>query len=61
MMRFMTNSVRECPYFQLDDEYKIVNYYCPKKTYDAIMSGEVVKVDYYVDNNGVIAVDSISK
>lgn len=44
-----------------NDEYKIVNYYCPKKTYDAIMSGEVVKVDYYVDNNGVIAVDSISK
>lgn len=24
MIRFMTNSVRECPYFQLDDEYKIV-------------------------------------
>ena len=44
-----------------NDEYKIVNYYCPKKTYDAIMSGEVVKVDYYVGNNGVIAVDSISK
>lgn len=44
-----------------NDEYKIINYYCPKKTYDAVMSGEVVKVDYYMDNNDVIAVDSISK
>lgn len=44
-----------------EDGYDIVNYYCPKKTYDAISSGESIKVDYQVDESGKVSINSISK
>ena len=43
------------------DNYNIVNYYCPKKTYDAVSAGDSVKVDYQVDKNGAISINFISK
>ena len=44
-----------------EDGYDIVNYYCPKKTYDAISSGESIKVDYQIDESGKVSINSISK
>lgn len=44
-----------------NDNYNIVDYYCPKKTYDAVSAGESVKVDYQVDKNGAISINFISK
>lgn len=44
-----------------EDGYDIVNYYCPKKTYDAVSSGESIKVDYQVDESGKVSINSISK
>lgn len=41
--------------------YNIINYYCPKKTYDAVKVGESVKVDYQLDSNNIISILSISK
>lgn len=43
------------------DNYNIVNYYCPKKTYDAVNAGDSVKVDYQMDKNGAISINFISK
>lgn len=44
-----------------ENGYEIVNYYCPKKTYDAVSSGESIKVDYQVDEKGKVSINSISK
>lgn len=43
------------------DNYNIVNYYCPKKTYDAISAGDTVKVDYQLDKNGAVSINFISR
>ena len=47
--------------FPRDGEYEIVNYFCPKKTYDAVNTGESIKVDYQLDESGKISITSISK
>ena len=47
--------------FPKEGEYEIINYFCPKKTYDAVSSGESIKVDYQLDENGKISITSISK
>lgn len=47
--------------FPKDGEYDIVNYFCPKKTYDAVSSGESIKLDYQMDEEGRVSINSISK
>jgi len=41
--------------------FDIIDYFCPKKTYDAVSSGESIKLDYQVDEEGRISINSISK
>lgn len=43
------------------DGYEIVKYFCPKKTYDALNTGDAVNAQYQVDANGVISISTISK
>lgn len=44
-----------------EGKYNIVDYYCPKKTYDAVSTGESIKVEYQLDDSGNISISSISK
>lgn len=38
-----------------------VEYFCPRKTYDALSTADSVTVQYQVDSNGIISVASVSK
>lgn len=40
--------------------YSIINYYCSKKTYDAISKGDTVIVNYQLDGNSNISISSIA-
>lgn len=44
-----------------EDNYHVVKYFCPKKTYDGLESGVSVKATYQVDENGLISISSLSK
>lgn len=44
-----------------EGKYDIIRYFCPKKTYDAVNSGDTVKVSYQTDDRGIISITSISK
>lgn len=39
---------------------KTVDYFCPKGTYDALNSGDILNVTYAMDNNGYISITSIA-
>lgn len=45
----------------IGDESVSVEYFCPRKTYDGLNSGDSLNVAYQVDSNGNISVYSISK
>lgn len=45
----------------IGDEAKTVQYFCPKKTYDALKSTDALTVSYQEDSVGTISVISISK
>lgn len=47
--------------FPSSDGYVIVDYFCPKKTYDALVAGDTVTVKFQLDSNGIVAITSISK
>lgn len=47
--------------FPKGDEFKVVKYFCSKKIYDAVVSGETVNAVYQVDENGLISITSISR
>lgn len=40
--------------------YSIINYYCSKKTYDAISKGDTVIVNYQLDGKNNISISSIA-
>lgn len=44
-----------------NEGYTIVNYYCPRKTFEAVDVGSSVKVEYQTDNEGAISIVSLSK
>lgn len=39
----------------------VLNYFCPRKTYDALSIGDAVKIQYQSDENGVISIASVSR
>lgn len=43
------------------DKFKIVKYFCPRKTWESVNSGDSINAVYQVDAEGVISVSSISK
>lgn len=43
------------------DNMETVEYFCPKKTYDALSSGDTVNVTYQWDNKGAISISTVSK
>lgn len=38
-----------------------IGYYCPRKTYDALVVGDIVSVEFQMDNNDTVSVVSVSK
>lgn len=44
-----------------NESYNIVDYFCPKKTYDAVKAGDTVKIDYQLDKSGAVSINFISK
>lgn len=47
--------------FPDEDKYSIVKYFCPKKTYDAVKSGDSLKVTYQLDSEGTLSITSVAK
>ena len=45
----------------IGDNAANVHYFCPKKTFDAVNSADVVNVVYQFDINGKYSIYSISK
>lgn len=39
----------------------VLNYFCPRKTYDALAVGDAVKIQYQSDENGIISIASVSR
>lgn len=39
----------------------VLNYFCPRKTYDALAIGDAVKIQYQSDESGVISIASVSR
>lgn len=44
----------------VNEDSVMVNYFCPRKTYESLKSGDSLSVVYQVDSNGRISVSSIS-
>lgn len=44
-----------------DDDYQTVSYYCPKTTYDALIKGDSVNIEYQLDSTGIISISSVSR
>lgn len=47
--------------FPSSDGYVVVEYFCPKKTYNEVTTGDTVTATFQLDKNGVVAITSISK
>lgn len=47
--------------FPIDGGYEVIDYFCPKKTYDAVETGETVKAVYQMDKSGIVSITSISR
>lgn len=49
--------------FMMNDQggYTTIKYYCPKKTYDAVNTGDSVTMEYQFDNEGNISISGLSK
>lgn len=44
-----------------EDDYKDIRYFCPKKTYDGVLEGDTLSVEYQTDSEGVVSISSITK
>lgn len=43
------------------DGYKVIKYFCSKKSYDAVENGETITAEYQVDSDGVISIRTVTK
>lgn len=44
-----------------NDNTSMVQYFCPRKTYDALSSGDTLSVQYQLDSSGCISIATISR
>lgn len=47
--------------FPGDGDYKVIKYYCSKRTYDGVSEGDTITASYQSDENGLISIITISK
>lgn len=45
----------------VDEEYRVISYFCPKTTFDAVEKNDALVVKYQEDEDGKVSISTVSK